>query len=113
MTGVRNRSARLKARTVRSKTSLTEEGARAIMGWSPWVPQRACITSPWEGAVGSPVLGPPRITSTITQGTSASTANPMCSCMRVNPGPLVAVMALDPAREAPITAAREAISSSI
>jgi hypothetical protein len=40
-------------------------------------------------------------------------ANPMCSCISEKPGPLVAVMALDPAREAPMTAARDAISSSI
>src|SRR5208283_5786048 len=37
----------------------------------------------------------------------------MFSCLRENPGPLVAVMALTPPIEAPITAAIEAISSSI
>ena len=57
--------------------------------------------------------GPNRITSTITQGTSAMAAKPMCSCMREKPGPLVAVKALTPARDAPITAPRLAISSSI
>ncbi len=40
-------------------------------------------------------------------------ANPMFSCLRENPGPLVAVMDFDPAREAPIIAAMAAISSSI
>jgi hypothetical protein len=83
------------------------------MGWSPWVPQRACCTSPWDTWVGRPVLGPPRMTLTMTQGTSAMQANPKFSCTRENPGPLVAVMLLTPARDAPITAPMEAISSSI
>jgi len=72
--GMRYCSARLKARTVSSKASCTEAGARAMMGWSPWVPQRACMTSPWEGLVGRPVLGPARITLTMTHGTSATMA---------------------------------------
>jgi hypothetical protein len=29
------------------------------------------MTSPWDGRVGRPVDGPPRITLTTTQGTSA------------------------------------------
>jgi len=37
----------------------------------------------------------------------------MFSCMREKPGPLVAVMALSPPMEAPMTAAMLAISSSI
>jgi hypothetical protein len=37
----------------------------------------------------------------------------MCSCIKENPGPLVAVMAFAPATDAPITAAKLAISSSI
>jgi hypothetical protein len=49
----------------------------------------------------------------MTQGTSAMTAKPKFSCMRENPGPLVAVIDLTPAREAPITAPKLAISSSI
>jgi predicted secreted protein len=49
----------------------------------------------------------------MTQGTSAMMANPKFSCMRENPGPLVAVIAFTPAREEPITAPRLAISSSI
>jgi hypothetical protein len=63
--------------------------------------------------VGRPVLGPPLITLTITHGTSAMIPNPKFSCMRENPGPLVAVIAFTPAREAPITAPKLAISSSI
>ena len=59
------------------------------------------------------MLGPPRMTLTTTQGTSAMQANPRFSCMREKPGPLVAVMDLTPAREAPITAPMLAISSSI
>ena len=40
-------------------------------------------------------------------------AKPIISCMRQKPGPEVAVSALAPAREAPLTAAMLAISSSI
>jgi hypothetical protein len=53
------------------------------------------------------------MTLTMTQGTSAMIANPKFSCIRENPGPLVAVMDFTPAREAPITAPKLAISSSI
>jgi hypothetical protein len=49
----------------------------------------------------------------MTQGISAIIANPRASCMRENPGPLVAVIALFPVREAPMIAAIEEISSSI
>ena len=71
------------------------------------------MTSPWLGSVGSPVDGPPRITSTITQGICDIAAKPIISCMRLNPGPEVAVSAFSPAREAPHTAEMLAISSSI
>ena len=71
---MRKRSAILKARMVSSYTSRTDAGARATAGWSPCVPQRACITSAWAGMVGRPVLGPPRMTFTMTQGISAMTA---------------------------------------
>ena len=74
MTGLRKRSARLKASTVSEKHSATELGTRAMMECSPWVPQRACMTSPCEGSVGSPVEGPPRMTSTMTQGICAMAA---------------------------------------
>ncbi len=77
------------------------------------MPQRACITSPWAGSVGRPVDGPPRMTSTITHGICAMVAKPSISCMRLKPGPEVAVSALAPASEAPQTAAMLAISSSI
>jgi len=77
------------------------------------VPQRACITSPCEGSVGRPVDGPPRMTSTITQGICAIAAKPIISCIRLKPGPDVAVSAFLPASEAPQTAAMLAISSSI
>jgi hypothetical protein len=53
------------------------------------------------------------MTFTITHGTSAVQAKPRFSCIRENPGPLVAVIDFTPAREAPITAPRLAISSSI
>ena len=71
------------------------------------------MTSPCDGRVGSPVLGPPRITSTTTQGISAYIPYPRCSCMRLKPGPLVAVIARRPASDAPSTAPSDAISSSI
>ena len=53
------------------------------------------------------------MTLTMTQGTSAMTPKPRFSCISEKPGPLVAVMALTPASEAPMTAPMEAISSSI
>jgi hypothetical protein len=46
ITGVRYFSARLKARTTCVYASATELGASTITGWSPWVPQRACMKSP-------------------------------------------------------------------
>jgi hypothetical protein len=112
-TGVRNVSERLNAFMVRSKHSRTLDGHRAMTGWSPWVPQRACMTSPWETWVGSPVEGPARMTSTRTKGISAMHPKPMPSCMRLKPGPLVAVRARAPARLAPMMALMLAISSSI
>ena len=60
-----------------------------------------------------PVDGPPRITLTMTQGVSVIAAYPRFSCISEKPGPLVAVIALTPPSEAPITAASEPISSSI
>jgi hypothetical protein len=60
-----------------------------------------------------PVDGPPRCTLTMTQGISVMTAYPRASCIRENPGPLVAVMTLRPVSEAPMIAQIEAISSSI
>jgi hypothetical protein len=70
MTGVRYSSARLKLRTTRPKHSCAEEGANAMISWSPWVPQRACMMSPCAGSVAWPVDGPERWTSMITQGVS-------------------------------------------
>jgi hypothetical protein len=74
ITGVRKRSARLKAVTVSSKHSATPAGQSTTAGWSPWVPQRACCTSPWATLVGMPVLGPARITLTTTSGVSVMAA---------------------------------------
>ena len=106
-------SERLKARTVSQNISDTDHGARAMIWWSPCVPQRACITSPWAGRVGRPVHGPPRITLTTTTGISRMHAAPRFSCISENPGPLVAVMDFTPATEAPTIAPMLAISSSI
>ena len=74
ITGVRYFSAMLKARTVSSQHSCTVAGAMATIGWSPWVPQRACITSDWPGSVGPPVDGPPLMTLITTSGTSTRQA---------------------------------------
>ena len=71
------------------------------------------MMSLWLGPVGTPVDGPPRITSTITHGTSQSIPKPMFSCLSENPGPEVAVIDFLPARDAPMIAPMEAISSSI
>jgi hypothetical protein len=49
----------------------------------------------------------------MTTGTSVIAAYPICSCISEKPGPDVAVMALRPPTDAPIQAARLAISSSI
>jgi len=74
MTGVRYVSARLKALIVRSCISWTEFGVRAMMVWSPWVPHRACMMSPWPGLVACPVLGPARWMLMITHGVSVMMA---------------------------------------
>jgi hypothetical protein len=112
MTGVRNSSASSKLRTARSKHSCTVDGASAMISWSPCVPHRACITSPWAGSVACPVEGPDRCTFTMTQGVSVMQAYPIFSCMREKPGPLVAVMERAPDQAAPITAEMLASSSS-
>ena len=60
-----------------------------------------------------PVDGPARMELMTTSGTSAMVANPSISCIKENPGPLVAVMAFTPAMEAPTTLPMAAISSSV
>ena len=57
------------------------------------------MMSLWPGPVGSPVDGPPRITLTMTHGTSVRQAKPMFSCLSENPGPRVAVIDFAPASE--------------
>ena len=57
--------------------------------------------------------GPDSCTSIMTQGVSVMHAYPMLSCIRLKPGPEVAVTALAPAHTEPMTAEMEAISSSI
>jgi len=83
-----------------------------MIGYPPGVPQRTNWVSPWAVAVGPPVAGPSRCTSTMTSGISLITARPMFSLYRLMPGPLVAVMALAPAETAPMHMPMEAISSS-
>src|SRR3990172_11645421 len=113
ITGVRYLSERLNARTVSEKISWTYAGARQMTGWSPCVPHLHCMMSLLLGPVGTPVDGPPRITSMMTQGTSQSIPKPMFSCLSENPGPEVAVIDFLPASDAPIIAPTDAISSSI
>ncbi len=74
VTGVRNRWANRTAAMVSRYMSATLEAASTTAGWSPWVPQRACMTSPCDGAVGRPVDGPARITSTMSSGASTMMA---------------------------------------
>ena len=71
------------------------------------------MKSDCPGLVANPVLGPERWTSITTHGTSPMIATPRFSCISENPGPLVAVNDFLPDKEAPITAAMLAISSSI
>ena len=73
-TGTRNCSLMLNAATVTSKTSCTEDAVSTTAARSPWLPQRACITSPCDGSVGRPVLGPIRWESTTTHGVSVMAA---------------------------------------
>ncbi len=68
--------------------------------------------SPSAPRVAEPVEGPRRCTSTITSGISEPMAKERCSEKRLIPGPLVAVMAFQPAMEAPMQQPRAAISSS-
>src|SRR5450759_399777 len=84
-----------------------------MIEWSPCTPHLAWFTSPWLTFVGSPVEGPPRCTSPITQGISAMISYPKASCISEKPGPLVAVSLLRPVKDAPMIAQIEAISSSI
>ncbi len=94
------------------KVSATEVGASTGRITSPWAENAAANRSDCSVLVGRPVEGPPRCTSTITSGSSAMLARPIISHFRESPGPLVAVMAFLPAKEAPTAAPMPAISSS-
>ncbi len=82
-------------------------------GASPWPANTACQRSDCSLLVGRPVEGPPRWTSTTTQGTSAMEARPSISVMSDRPGPDVDVMDFTPANDAPTTAPIAASSSSV
>ena len=114
MTGVRYFSAKLKAVMVMSRHSWTLEAESTMMGWSPWVPHRACMTSPWEGEVGSPVLGPAAHDVDDDQGRlgHAGEADVLLHEGR-SPARRWRSWPLRPAKDAPMTAPRLAISSSI
>ena len=71
------------------------------------------MMSACAGFVAAPVEGPLRCTLKMTAGSSDMMPSPRFSCIREKPGPLVAVNAFFPAREAPNSAAMELISSSI
>ncbi len=96
-----------------SNVSCAELGANTMLSTSPCVPHLDCIRSPCAPFVACPVLGPARWTSTMTHGVSVIIAYPIFSCMRLKPGPDVAVIDRAPPHEAPITADIAPISSSI
>ena len=71
-----------------------------------------CNRSVCSDLVGRPVDGPPRCTSTMTNGNSVITAKFIASLFRQMPGPEVVVTASAPANDAPTAEAHPAISSS-
>ena len=77
------------ASSAASKQSAGERGATIGTGASPLRPNIACSRSACSVFVGSPVLGPPRWTSTTTSGSSSETASPIVSLFRARPGPEV------------------------
>ena len=77
-------------------------GASTTRGKSPWPPYTSKFISLCSGLVGMPVLGPLRWESTMTSGISAIPSWPIPSCIRDNPGPEVATIALVPVNAAPI-----------
>ena len=100
------------ASTVAAKQSLGDAGAITASGHSLFRPYIACSRSACSVFVGSPVLGPPRWTSTMTTGSSTITASPIASALSATPGPLVPVQPSAPPKLAPIAAPIAAISSS-
>ena len=112
MTGVMCSNAIFDATKAISKQLVGVEAARTTTGDSPFLPYKACSKSVCSDLVGSPVEGPPRCTSIITNGSSAITARPIASLFSASPGPEVDVAARLPAKLAPIAVHIPAISSS-
>ena len=100
------------ASSAASKQSAGERGATIGTGASPLRPNIACSRSACSVFVGSPVLGPPRWTSTTTSGSSSETASPIVSLFRARPGPEVVLTATAPPYAAPRAMPIAAISSS-
>ena len=99
---VRNVSAMPRAVIITWKHSSIVAGAMTTCGASPGWPKSAASRSDCSTLVGSPVLGPPRCTSTSTSGISVITASPRNSVLSASPGPDVIVNATLPAYEAPM-----------
>ncbi|OAV72355.1 hypothetical protein Barb7_03122 [Bacteroidales bacterium Barb7] len=112
MTGVMCSTASLPAQKAASKQSVGVAAAMTTAGLSPLRPYKACIKSVCSLLVGKPVEGPPRCTSTTTNGSSAITAKPIASLFNAKPGPEVEVTPSAPAKLAPIAVLTPAISSS-
>ena len=102
----------LKASTVTPNVSETLVGASTGRTASPCAEKTAWKRSDCSLLVGMPVDGPPRCTLTTTSGNSAIVARPSISVFSDMPGPLVAVSAFLPAKDAPTHAPIPAISSS-
>src|SRR5512138_1390112 len=96
----------------KSKQLAGVEEAITTTWHSPWRPYKACIKSDCSVFVGNPVEGPPRCTSTTTNGSSALTAKPRPSLLSDKPGPEVDDTPRHPANEAPMAEQIPAISSS-
>ena len=94
------------------KQSVGDVGAITGIGLSPLRPKSTCSKSVCSVLVGKPVDGPPRITSTITKGSSSITAKFMASDFKQMPGPDVEVTPNVPTNEAPIVVQQAANSSS-
>ncbi len=91
ITGVWYETAMRAASSAVSKQSDGERGARIATGDSPLRPYSACSRSACSVLVGSPVEGPPRCTSTTSNGNSVITASPSASDLSEMPGPDVVV----------------------
>src|SRR6202162_6170069 len=96
MTGTIYFKAMRAASTAIQKQSPGVAGASTGIGASEFRPKSACNKSACSVLVGNPVDGPPRCTSTITNGSSVMIARPIASVFNAMPGPDVVVIANAP-----------------